>query len=847
MSKKSRFGGLPKSLARFASMFALAAGWNVGIMTTVAQEGGISDFSTISAAALQGASANYVTNRAPLHLAPFLKLPIGSVQPQGWLRKALLMEAEGMTGKLKQISPWLKPEANAWADKEGKGHSGWEELPYWLKGFGDLGYILQDKAIMAEAQEWIERVLASQREDGWFGPRELLTSLKGKPDLWPHMVMLNVLQSYFEYSGDKRVVPFMTRYFAWQHKLPASAFGEGYWPKLRAGDNIESIHWLYNRIEKPNDNGWLLELSQKIQENMADWKSDVIDWHNVNIAQGFRASAMFYPQSGNENHLSAAERNYQKVMGIYGQFPGGGFGGDENCRQGYIDPRQGFETCGIVEFTHSFELLTRISGNPVWADRCEYIAFNDFPAATTPDLKGLHYLTCANQVQLDRGNKAPGIQNGGTMFSYSPFEVYRCCQHNVSHGWPYYAEELWLGSWDGGLCASLYSASVVKAKVGSSKQEVTLSETTDYPFGEVIRFKLTTSKAVRFPLYLRIPGWCEAPALAINGKAQSVSAKPQSYLAVNRLWANGDQVELRFPMKVTTQTWAKNMNSVSVNYGPLTFSLKIGEKWTQYGKNSQWPEWEVFPTTSWNYGLELDPAHPEKSIEVVRKKGSVSDWPFTPKTAPIELKAKARKIPNWQQDRLGLVGLLQPSPAKTVEPVESVTLIPMGAACLRISAFPTVSTASDAHEWVAAPQSKPLPYKVSASHVYESDTVEALCDGLEPANSNDHDIPRFTWWPHKGQAEWVQYDFNKPRSVSEVSVYWFDDSPGGGCRVPKSWRVLYQNGDKWSPVEAATPGATAINTLNLLQFKSVKTTALRLEVQLQDGFSGGILEWKIKE
>ena len=148
---------------------------------------------------------------------------------------------------------------------------------------------------------------------------------------------------------------------------------------------------------------------------------------------------------------------------------------------GYGDPRQGFETCSWVEFMHSFEMLTKISGNPLWADRCEEIAFNSFPAAMTPDLKGLHYLTAANLVQLDCHNKAPGFENGGNMLGYSPFECYRCCQHNVSHGWPYYAEELWLATADGGLCALLYAASTVAAKVGDGAA-VTLAETTDYPF-----------------------------------------------------------------------------------------------------------------------------------------------------------------------------------------------------------------------------------------------------------------------------------------------------------------------------------------------------------------------------
>src|SRR5262249_26100223 len=148
----------------------------------------------------------------------------------------------------------------------------------------------------------------------------------------------------------------------------------------------------------------------------------------------------------------------------------------------------------MVEFMHSFEMLMKITGNPLWADRCEEIAFNSLPAALTPDQKGLHYLTCANQVQLDRHNKAPGVQNSGTMFSYSPFEVYRCCQTTVSNGSPYYAEDLWLATPDSGLYASIYAASEISAKVGDGTI-VKITEETDYPFGETIALKLSLSPA----------------------------------------------------------------------------------------------------------------------------------------------------------------------------------------------------------------------------------------------------------------------------------------------------------------------------------------------------------------
>jgi len=795
------------------------------------------DAKCVSMPAVSGANPFYVGNREPLLPSPLLKLPIGSIIPKGWLRHQLELEAQGMTGRLPEISKWCKFEGNAWADPQGQGHSGWEELPYWLKGYADLGYVLKDEAIIRGARKWIDAVLASQEPDGWFGPRANKTSLKGKPDLWPHMVMCNVLQSFYEYTHDERVLPFLTRYFKWLNTQPGENFGAGYWPKIRFGDNIETIYWLYNRTGEP----WLLELAKKIHANMARWDSGVIDWHNVNIAQGFREPGVYYQQARDPKLLQAAESNYQTIMDLYGQFPGGGFAGDENCRPGYTDPRQGFETCGIIEFMHSFEMLTKISGNPLWADRCEYIAFNSLPAALTPDLKGLHYLTCANQVQLDKNNKSPGVQNGGTMFSYSPFERYRCCQHNVSHGWPYYAEELWLATPDRGLCASLYAASEVSAKVGQGTA-VRIEETTDYPFGDTVALRISAAQPVKFPLYLRIPRWCAEASVKINGKSVQIEAKPLSYVVLDRQWSDGDVVVLRLPMEVSTKKWEKNNNAVSVDYGPLTFSLKIGEWYSRCGGTDAWPELEVLPVSPWNYGLVLPEKNPAKSFKVVRKPGPLPAQPFTPDSAPIELRASAKKIPEWKLDALGLVGKLQPSPVKSAEPTETVALIPMGAARLRVTAFPTIGTGEDARAW---PVAKAAP--VSASHCNENDTVEALIDGKEPKSSNDQSIPRFTWWDHRGSAEWVEYAFPKPRKVSAVEVYWFDDTGAGSCRVPQSWRLLWRRGNKWAPVEGVSSYGTRPNAYNRAEFTPVEALALRIEAHLQPGVSAGILEWKIVE
>ena len=101
----------------------------------------------------------YTANREPLLPSPFIKLPIGSITPKGWVRHQLELEAQGMTGQLAEISPWCKFEGSAWADPQGKGQNGWEELPYWLKGYGDLGYVLNDQEIIKRARKWIDAVL----------------------------------------------------------------------------------------------------------------------------------------------------------------------------------------------------------------------------------------------------------------------------------------------------------------------------------------------------------------------------------------------------------------------------------------------------------------------------------------------------------------------------------------------------------------------------------------------------------------------------------------------------------------------------------------------------------------
>jgi hypothetical protein len=643
-------------------------------------------------------NAHYVSNRAPLQKAYFVKLPVGSIKAGGWLKKALELQRDGLTGNLGEISIWLSKTNNAWLNKEGKGEYGWEELPYWLKGYANIGYMLGDKKMIDEAKFWIDAVLNNQRDNGDFGPA---VERKGNRDLWTNMPMLWCLQSYYEYSKDPRVIPFMTKYFRYQLSLPDNKLLEDYWENSRGGDNIASVYWLYNRT----GDKFLLELAAKLDQNTANWRqaNNLPNWHNVNVAQCFREPATFYLQSHKPQDLAATYNDFELIRTVYGQVPGGMFGADENARKGYDDPRQAVETCGMVEQMTSDQMLLGITGDRFWAENCEDVAFNTFSAAFMPDYRSLRYLTAPNMVISDGKNHNPGIDNSGPFLMMNPFSS-RCCQHNHAAGWVYYAENSWMGTPDNGLVAQLYTEGQVNAKVGNGTK-VTITETTKYPFKDQVNFTVNAAKSVSFPLYLRIPAWCKDASVKINGVPVKVNSSTGEYIRLTKTWKNGDKVTLHLPMQLKVRQWAKNKNSVSVNYGPLTYSLKIDEKyikedskktaigdsrWQAGADPEKWPSYEIHPASAWNYGLIVDEKHPENSFKIIHCEWPKDDNPFTNSGAPIQLIAKGKVIPEWTVDQYGLCSVLPQSPVKNTEPVTQLTLVPMGGARLRISSFPVL-------------------------------------------------------------------------------------------------------------------------------------------------------------
>ncbi|MGI9427319.1 MAG: beta-L-arabinofuranosidase domain-containing protein [Bythopirellula sp.] len=845
----------------------------VVLLVLTANQGarGEKSISVLSRPDVSQRNPNYLSNRAPLAPNALIKLPIGAVQARGWLLETLLRQQNGLTGKLPEVSAWLEKEGNAWLSADGRGKWGWEEVPYWLRGAIRLGQLLEDQQLIDETEVWLSAVFDGQRANGHFGPLRVFGD-DDSHDLWANMVMLSCLQTYYEYSQDQRVIELMTKYFRFQSAIPDEEMFTHFWQYYRAGDNLESIYWLYNQTGEP----WLLDLAAKVHRNTANWRSrgDLPNWHSVNVAQAFGEPATYYLQSRDPNDLQAAYQNFAMVRRRYGQVPGGMFGADENARVGYDDPRQAIETCAVVEQMTSNEMLLGITGDPFWADHTEEVAFNTLPAAFNSDYRALRYLTSPNLVTSDGQDHAPGVENIGPMFVMNPLS-HRCCQHNHSQAWPRFVEHLWMATPDDGLCAVHYGPSVVKGVVGE-KVETQIEAVTRYPFEEQIAFKITVAEATSFPLYLRIPKWCTRSVIMVNGASVAENMAPSNYVRIYREWQSGDEVTLMLPMDLAVRRWEKNHNSISVDRGPLTYSLKIeaqtvaadpietaaqDSQWQESVDSAAWPAVEIFPATPWNFGLVLKEADPAQSFEVKQLSWPADNDPFAADSVPIELVCSARQIPGWDVDLTGLCAPLQDSPVYSNSPEQRINLIPMGAALLRISAFPEVQNDRNLPRWQTASQVE-LAFEPTASYCHQDDTVDAMADGLEPCASNDRGIPRLSFLPHAGGVEWLQANFDAPRTIDQVRIYWCDDvsrydhAPTGPfkniltqgkCRVPKAWQLLYRDQGDWKKVAAQQSHTVHVNQYNTLNFQAVTTTALRVEVEQADDSSSGVLEWQISQ
>jgi hypothetical protein len=278
--------------------------------------------------------------------------------------------------------------------------------------------------------------------------------------------------------------------------------------------------------------------------------------------------------------------------------------------------------------------------------------------------------------------------NGPDANLYGLEPNYGCCTSNMHQGWPKLAAHLWMRTADAGIAAMAYAPSA--AHFRSDGVAVIAIIETDYPFRETIKLKITTEKPVRFPILLRIPSLTEGATLADAGGPEE-RLQPGVFHRLEREWKDVVEIQLRFPMKV--KTVRRYNQSIAVERGPLVYSLKIGEAWTQVHADKPYRQlphgdFELRPTTPWNYGLLLDETNPAAGVRFEEK--AIGEKPFSPEGAGVTAKVQGRRLPDWKMAH-GWAAEIPEGEQDSKEPLEELTLIPYGCTNIRITEFPKLT------------------------------------------------------------------------------------------------------------------------------------------------------------
>jgi hypothetical protein len=338
---------------------------------------------------------------------------------------------------------------------------------------------------------------------------------------------------------------------------------------------------------------------------------------------------------------------------------------------------------------------------------------------------------------------------------------------------------------------------------------VSIHQVGAYPWKGDVEIRVDPEREAKFGLRLRIPKWCGGRmTVRVNGEKMPVP-KGRGSVVVRRKWKKGDVCSVRFALearRVHDDSRVKtNRGRVSLQRGPLVYCLE-GQDHDGRSRNIAIPPDAKLTLVD----------RPELLGGIVTIEGiaRVRSDETTVKSAPF------LAVPYYAWNNRGTG--------------EMVTWIP--------------ETVDLAEVPGRGPSVKVAGREVWASHCWGSDTLEALADGVLPENSDDHSIPRTTFWPRRGTEEFVHYRFATKRSAKSCLVYWFDDEPRNGeCRTPASWRLVYRDGDSWKPVELieGTTFSTAKNRMVEARFAPVESREFRIEVRLRSGFSAGVLEWQL--
>lgn len=605
------------------------------------------------------------------------------IKPQGWMKRQLQIQADGLAGNLDKV--WRDVKDSMWI---GGDSDSWERVPYWLDGFIPLAYLLDNDDMKKRAQKYIDKIIDSQCEDGWICPCP--AERRGEYDMWALILIAKVLCVYYDCTKDERVekvvMAAMKNFNSHLDLYPLFGWGASRWFEC-----LIPIYWLYERTISADGcgEGFLLELAEKMHSQGLDWEETYKDWkhaeakrdwthvtHVVNQGMMLKTGALYAMLTG-DDPSAFADDAWEKLMDAHGACYGI-FTGDE-CLAGR-SPLQGTELCAVVETMYSFEWLYSVTGDERWMDRLEYLAFNALPAENSPDMWTHQYDQMANQIQCSifPEGKNPFLTNSAESNLFGLEPNFGCCTANFGQGYPKLVLSAFMRSANGIVSSVLIPASV-ETEINGAKVKISLD--TMFPFRDTLKYTVSVDSDVEFDFGIRVPEYVKSAVINGNCAKSGINT-------ISREWKKGDTV-----IEVSFTNEAKLIPGYGDMYylrrGALLYTVAIGEKWNrmEYVRDNidriyPYCDYEIIPQSPWNY------AFAGESFTFTEQDFDINGYIFSPENAPLSATAEMYTI-NWGEDGGKCCDVPQ-SREPMGESTETVKLLPYGCTSLHMTIIPKI-------------------------------------------------------------------------------------------------------------------------------------------------------------
>jgi len=532
--------------------------------------------------------------------------------------------------------------------------------------------------------------------------------------------------------------------------------------------------------------------------------------HAVRAEYMYSGMADVAALTGDQGYINAIDRIWDNIVNkkIYITGGVGATGNGEAFGANYELPNMSAycETCAAIGNVYLNYRLFLLHGEAKYYDVLERTLYNGLISGVSLDGGGFFY---------------PNPLESIGQHQRQPWFGCACCPSNIARFIPSVPGYIY-ATHNNDVYVNLFMANNSEIKV--SGKPVALKQATNYPWSGDVNLEISPKSKQVFSLKIRIPGWVKGAvvpgnlynyadkkmldySVKVNGQAVE-SSLDKGYFSINRTWVKGDKVEIHFDMEPRTvkahPAVEADRGKVAIERGPLVYcaewpdndfsvlSVMLNKK----------PEFTVESKPELLYGINM--IHTDAQVLSYDAKGRV-----------VAKDVKLNMVPYyaWAHRGSGEMAVWLSNDLSSTRPVMPPTVASEG--------------------------------KIDASHKVKS--ISAINDGLVPKDENDRTIPYYHWWPKEGTTEWISYDFTAEKSISRSTVYWFDDAPWGGCRVPQSWKIFYKdkNGE-WAPVENINSYGVEKGLGNEVVFKPVTTKALKIEVKLPEKNAAGIYEWQVE-